>query len=92
MTESLNDIKLSKQEITTELEYTISLTDPRLIAKCIDELQQLPDTDGNYKFNDLDGNAKAGVLRVYKKYGKTIFFVVRKNLFRTYHTLQNNCS
>ena len=68
-----------KGDVSTELlDYTLSWTEPKLMNECVYELKNLPQKSSDYLFSDLKGNAKIGVLRIFKKYGKILKFCYTK--------------
>ncbi|XP_060571030.1 uncharacterized protein LOC132729312 [Ruditapes philippinarum] len=73
---ALTDVKNTKKhDVSMELlDYTLSWIEPRLMSECVNELQNLPEKSSDYLFDELTGNAKIGVLRIFKKYEKKMNF------------------
>ncbi|KAL4238141.1 hypothetical protein ACF0H5_002853 [Mactra antiquata] len=51
-----------------KLDYTLSLTDSKLMEKCIQDIQQLQNYERPVGFNDITKNSQFGVMRIIRKY------------------------
>lgn len=71
--DNLRDIQESmdtrdKNSQTLKLDYTLSLTDPSMMEKCLSDLKKIENLQDRHCFRDISKNAQFGVMRILRKY------------------------